>query len=217
MIFTFAGHGGSYLRLSVNYRSCSIIFFAISLILFSDQAREILCLARLREESLGVSTDLKSAYLLLSPELTRYLRRRLDDRHRAPDLMHDAFVRMAEQPIAKVQDARSYLYQIARNLLLDHKKQEVRRKTAAVPHEALSDVADDVPSPEDATDARLRLVRLQAVIAQLPFKTQQIFVLRRVDGLSYIEIARYLGISESSVEKHLAAAVQHLARHARSH
>jgi RNA polymerase sigma-70 factor (ECF subfamily) len=155
--------------------------------------------------------DLKSAYLLHSPELTRYVRRRAGDRNAVADVVHDAFVRMAEQPATKIQDVRSYLYRIARNLLLDQKKQDVRRQTFAVPHEALFDIVDDAPSPEDAVDARLKLERLQRLVTELPFKTQQIFVLNRVDGLSYVEVARHLDISESSVQKHLALAVQHIA------
>jgi len=112
--------------------------------------------------------DLKSAYLLHSPDLARYVRRRTADSHAVSDVVHDAFVRMAEQPGTKVNDVRSYLYRIARNLLLDQKKQDVRRQTYPVPHEALFDVADDTPSPEEATDARLRLEYLQRLIGELP-------------------------------------------------
>lgn len=159
-----------------------------------------------------MSADLKLAYLLHRPELTRYVRRRVGDSSAVCDVVHDAFVRMAEQPTTKVQDVRSYLYRIARNLLLDQKKQEFRRRTFTVPHEALFDIVDDAPSPEDAADARLKLERLQNIVRELPFKTQQIFVLNRVDGLSYVEVARHLDISESSVQKHLALALQHIAR-----
>jgi RNA polymerase sigma factor (sigma-70 family) len=158
-----------------------------------------------------MSADLKSAYLLHRSELARYVNRHLGDRHAVADVVHDAFVRMADQPLTKVQDVRSYLYQIARNLLLDQKKRNFRRQTFVVSPETLDGIIDEAPSPEDAADARLRLERLQNHVRELPFKTQQIFVLNRIDGLSYGEVARHLGISESSVQKHLAHAVQHIA------
>ena len=41
-------------------------------------------------------------------------------------------------------------------------------------------------------------------------RTRQVFVLNRVEGLSYDEIATRLGISVSSVQKHLARALQHV-------
>jgi RNA polymerase sigma-70 factor (ECF subfamily) len=146
------------------------------------------------ETVLLMPADLKSAYLQHSPDLARYVRRRVRDSHAVSDVVHDAFVRMAEQPGTKVNDVRSYLYRIARNLLLDQKKQDARRQTFPVPHEALFDVADEMPSPEEATDARLRLEYLQR--------------------LNYAEVARHLAISESSVQKHLAMAVLHITRRA---
>ncbi len=157
-----------------------------------------------------MSSDLKSAFLLHGPELRRYVGRRLDNTALASDMVQDAFLRLAEQPAGQVQDFRAYLYRIARNLLLDHAKQERRRQTFAAPHEYLSLFTDDAPSPEDAADARLKLERLQAVVGELPLRTQQVFVLTRIDGLTHEAAARRLKISESAVQKHLAAAIRHV-------
>ena len=160
--------------------------------------------------------DLKIAFNAHGPELRSYLRHRLGDAHMASDLVQDTFLRAIERPETRVQDFRAYLYTIARNLLLNHQKQEARRRTDSVPHEWLSDVATDAPSPEDAADARLQLERLQRFIGELPVRTQQIFVLNRVDGLTHIEVASALSISESSVQKHLAMAIQHITQRLRS-
>ena len=160
-------------------------------------------------------SDLKSAFVLHAPELTRYLRRRLGSAHLASDLVQDAFVRLAEQPSGQVQDFRAYLYRVGRNLLIDHVKQERRRQTYAVPHESLAAIVDEAPSPEDAVDARLRLEKLQTIVGQLPLRTQQVFVLTRIDALTQAEAARRLGISESAVQKHLAMAIQHVTQRLR--
>ena len=160
--------------------------------------------------------DLQIAFNAHGPELRSYLRHRLGDAHMASDLVQDTFLRVIERPETRVQDFRAYLYTIARNLLLNHQKQEARRRTDSVPHEWLSDVATDAPSPEDAVDARLQLERLQRFIGELPVRTQQIFVLNRVDGLTHIEVASALSISESSVQKHLAMAIQHITQRLRS-
>jgi RNA polymerase sigma-70 factor (ECF subfamily) len=150
------------------------------------------------------------------PELRRYLRYRLRDAHMASDLVQDTFLRVIERPETRVDDVRAYLYTIARNLLLNHKKQEARRRTDSVPHEWLGDIAADAPTPEDAADARLQLERLQRFVSELPVRTQQIFVLTRVDGLTQPEVARALSISESSVQKHLAMAIQHVTQRLRT-
>jgi RNA polymerase sigma factor (sigma-70 family) len=161
--------------------------------------------------------DLKIAFNAHGPELNRYLRRRLGDAHTASDLVQDTFVRVIERPDTRVQDLRAYLYTIARNLMLNHRKQEARRRTDCVPHEWLGEIAADTPSPEDAVDSRLQLERLQHMIGQLPLRTQQIFVLNRIDGLTHAEVARTLRISESAVQKHLAMAIQHVTRCLRAH
>lgn len=160
--------------------------------------------------------DLKIAFDAHGPELRRYLRYRLSDSHMASDLVQDTFLRVIERPETRVDDVRAYLYTIARNLLLNHKKQEARRRTDSVPHEWLGDIAADAPTPEDAADARLQLERLQRFVGELPVRTQQIFVLTRVDGLTQPEVARALSISESSVQKHLAMAIQHVTQRLRT-
>jgi len=163
-----------------------------------------------------VTGDLKIAFHAHGPELKSYLRHRLGDAHLASDLVQDTFLRVIERPETRIQDIRAYLYTIARNLLLNHQKQEARRRTDSVPHEWLGDIAADAPTPEEAVDARLQLERLQRFIGELPARTQQIFVLNRVDGLSHIEVARALSISESSVQKHLAMAIQHMTQRLRA-
>lgn len=160
--------------------------------------------------------DLKIAFNAHAPELRNYLRRRLGDAHTASDLVQDTFLRVIERPETRVMDFRAYLYTIARHLLLNHQKQEARRRTDSVPHEWFGDVAADAPTPEDAADAKLQLERLQRFVGELPVRTQQIFVLNRIDGLTQIEVAGALSISESSVQKHLAMAIQHITERLRS-
>lgn len=163
-----------------------------------------------------MTADLKIAFHTHGPELRNYLRGRLGDTHLASDLVQDTFLRVIERPETRIQDVRAYLYTIARNLLLNHRKQESRRRTDSVPHEWLGEIAADAPTPEDAADARLQLERLQRFIGELPARTQQIFVLNRVDGLTQPEVARALSISESSVQKHLAMAIQHVTQRLRT-
>jgi RNA polymerase sigma-70 factor (ECF subfamily) len=50
-----------------------------------------------------------------------------------------------------------------------------------------------------------------AALLSLPERTRTIFLLRRLEGYSYRDIAGHLGISVSAVEKHLVKAIRHLA------
>ena len=119
-------------------------------------------------------------------------------------------------------ELRSYLQHrlgdgpMARNLLTNHRKQEARRRTDPVAPDAFAQIAADQPSPEDAADSRLQLERLHALVQELPRRTQEIFVLNRIEGLTHAEVARELSICESSVQKHLALAIAHLTHRLRA-
>jgi RNA polymerase sigma factor (sigma-70 family) len=156
---------------------------------------------------------LKGLFLSHRRELQAYLSHHVKDAEVAADLTQDAFLRYAEQDPAKqavIAQGRSYLYSTARNLAIDHLRRKARQKTDATPHENMAHVADTQPSPEEQALDRQRLQRLYAIIGELPERTRQIFVLVRIEGLTYGETAKRLQISDSSVQKHLAKALLHI-------
>lgn len=143
-------------------------------------------------------------------ELQGYLARRLNDRYLAADLVQDIFLRVAERPdIGTQENVRAYLYKVATNLAIDHERRTARRARILVAASATDQVADDKPGSQQILENRDRLLRVQEALRQLPTISQQIFHLNRVEGLSYGAVARRLGISESSVQKHLARALSH--------
>lgn len=159
---------------------------------------------------------LKGLFLAHRRELQIYLAEKLRDPETAADLTQETFLRYAEQGGgAAIAHDRSYLYRTARNLAIDHVRQTARRRTTTSSHEDMEHIRDDRPSLEDATDARQKLARLRDAIDELPERTQRIFTLARVDGLTYAEVADRLGISESSVQKHLAKALHHVMQRVR--
>ena len=54
--------------------------------------------------------------------------------------------------------------------------------------------------------ARERLKVVGAALDRLPQRTRASFLMHRIDGLKYREIAERLGVSQSAVEKHIARA-----------
>lgn len=161
---------------------------------------------------------LKGLFLAHRRELQAYLTEKLKDADTAADLTQEAFLRYAEQNPARaavVLNGRSYLYRTAHNLAVDYIRQKARQKTDTSAHDDMANVADDRPSQEDETDSRQKLERLRSIVAELPERTRQIFLLNRVEGLSYAETAERLGISESSVQKHLAKALLHVTKRLR--
>ncbi|MDH0865038.1 RNA polymerase sigma factor [Mitsuaria sp. GD03876] len=144
-------------------------------------------------------------------ELLAWLTHRVRDAHTAQDLVQELFVRFLEAAARQpVQDARAYLFQMARNLLADQARQHDARKTTAVDPQDLVEVQDGAPGPDRALAGRQRLVQLTQALRELPELTQRIFVMVRVEDLSYQEAADRLDLSTSSVQKHLARALAHV-------
>ena len=142
-----------------------------------------------------------------------YLNSRLGNTAVADELTQETFLRMVEGGGANVvTNGRAWLYRTAHNLAVDHRRQEARRRTEAVDADRLAAFADDTPTQDEAVAARDALDQLRIVLEELPERTQQVFVATRIDGLTYSEAAERLGISDSSVQKHLARAVHHVAQ-----
>jgi RNA polymerase sigma-70 factor (ECF subfamily) len=156
-------------------------------------------------------TDLRGLFLKHARTLQGLLTRKVRDPELAADLVQESFLRLAEQQGKEaIDNTQAYLYRTAHNLLVDHIRQQQRRRTDSQPHEALMHIEDDRPALDDALDSEQRLHLLRLAMADLPPRTQQIFQLNRVQGLTHSEVARQLEISDSSVQKHLAKALAHI-------
>lgn len=139
--------------------------------------------------------------------LCAFISRRVPSRHDAEDLAHDACLRtLAWQERTVIENPEGALFRVARNLLVDRSRRE-----AAVP--ILESYVDESRTmveqtcPASTAEARDRLAVVQAAIQALPQRCRQIFILNRFGGLSYPEIARKLGLSQSTVEKHMIRAL----------
>ena len=132
------------------------------------------------------------------------LRRVLPAGHDCDDLVSETLIRaFTTKDFERITHGRSYLFQIVRNLLIDE-----ARRAKIVSFEFLADLdllqVDD--SAERVLQARDELRRLQAIIDTLPTQCRRAFILRRVMGKSVGEIAEEMGLSVSTVDKHLAKA-----------
>ncbi|MNF59495.1 RNA polymerase sigma factor [compost metagenome] len=105
-----------------------------------------------------------------------------------------------------IEHLEPFVFQTARNLALDHlraRRIQSRTMVEDVPLEVVQNVAAPLSSAEDAAHAEQMLERLNVSLNQLTPRQQQIFILSRLHGHSYLEIAEKLGVSLSTVQKDL--------------
>ncbi|BGE86053.1 MULTISPECIES: RNA polymerase sigma factor [Methylosinus] len=139
------------------------------------------------------------------------LARRQVGREDAEDVVQEAYLRLLELENAnRIVDARGYLYRIAANVALDLLRKRKTRSACVVEdveYEAVS--GSDSPFTTAAEEAVL-LRNLQASLAQLPSACCETFLLSRLYGMTFPEIARRLGISLRTVNRHMSRTVDHL-------
>jgi len=134
-------------------------------------------------------------------------------RQSAEDLVQEAYVRLRRaQASGGITHPQPFMYQTARNLALDHLRRQRFRGGVVRSGEGL-DGAVDIPSNDPAPDVqagdRQMVDRLEAALNELSPRRREAFLLHRIHGLRYREIATRLRISESAVEKHIRAALLH--------
>ncbi len=141
--------------------------------------------------------------------LQQWLRGRVGSSFDAADLAQDTFLRVLGKPRAldEVREPRAWLSRIAHGLVVD----KVRRDE--VERACLQAIAS-LPEPEVVSpEARMLLIELltaiDAMLEGLGARAREAFLLSRLEQMSYPEIATRMGVSLSSVEKYMAAAIRH--------
>lgn len=144
------------------------------------------------------------------PALEQYFARRVSSPAEVDDLVHDTLVRLLRQPRHVDLDlVRGYVFQTANSVLVDYLRR-TRARDAAL-QDAAPPALDEASAPERIVASRQQLARVANALMELPPRMRGIFLLRRLEGMKYEEIAARLGLSLSTVEKLMSKAVAHVA------
>jgi RNA polymerase sigma-70 factor (ECF subfamily) len=142
--------------------------------------------------------------------LLRFFQRRVDRREDADDLVQDVFSRLAGQDVDTIANIQGYIFQVAANVLRDKARRASVRSIMTQAPEGF-DVEDEAGfSPERILQSREALQIMIAALYELPETVRMTFSLYHFDGVAQVQIARRMGLSVSTVEKHMAKANSHL-------
>lgn len=137
--------------------------------------------------------------------------------HYAEDMVQDAYFRLTSAPpptssrVSSTRDQLNYLFQIIRNLAIDHfRKQALIHKHIASDVESADIKSNDI-SPQKICEDRQALERLTIVLAELPDRTRYAFERHRIYGIPQKEVARELGVSPTLVNFMIRDALVHCA------
>jgi RNA polymerase sigma factor (sigma-70 family) len=143
--------------------------------------------------------------------LTRYFHRRVQNLAEIEDMVQDVFTRLvARDSTEPVEHLGGYVMKTASSVFADwlrHRASHATRLHVALEPELHG---EDEVDPERILGGEEELQAATMVLLQLPERTRTVFVLRRLEGWKFQDIAAHLGISVSAVEKHMVRAVHQL-------
>ena len=135
----------------------------------------------------------------------KYLTKFLHANHDIDDVIQEAYLRIQKaESSTEVKSPKSFLFKIIRNLALTVITRNAKQMARYIEDFDESEVIDDKACPEKKQIAHQELYAFhEVVIAALPPQCRRVFVMRKAYGYTHKEIAKKLGISVSTVEKHL--------------
>ncbi|MGC3981857.1 MAG: sigma-70 family RNA polymerase sigma factor [Steroidobacteraceae bacterium] len=132
--------------------------------------------------------------------------------HDIEDIVQETYVRLYQaSQHQQIRHPKSFMLTTARNIALNHvaRADALNHLTSHTQSEdeeewqIISSAMDGVESPEALVQANEEFLLFCRAVRELPLQCRRAFILKKVYGISQKEVARQLGISEGTVEKHL--------------
>ena len=139
--------------------------------------------------------------LITEGKLRNYLNQQVKDKSQVDDLLQGIFLKMGKHinSLQQVEKADRWLWQITRNTLMDHCRQEqkIRKLKSKIPQ-----TPNPAPVKEEVLrDRTAELANfIPEAISLLPDKYREAIYLTEIEGLSQKELAERLGISYSGAK-----------------
>lgn len=136
--------------------------------------------------------------------LQRLVRRITGSSEAAEDIVHDTFLKLSGRDLGAADVG--LLVRTAQNLARDAKRAE-RVRSSYAGGTTVEQLAARTATPDETLAGRQELDELFNALKALPRRTQQVFLLSKLDEMTHPQIARKLGVSVSTVEKEMISAL----------
>lgn len=143
------------------------------------------------------------------PLLLGFLNRRVNSREDAKDLAQESLARLVRYSEQPKEVLKHILFRIATNALVDWIRREKAKGgcIGADPDVQLDNIPSDDALPDEKLQHHQELALARKSIMRLPDHCRQIYLLNRMDGMKYSEIAEMKGLSVKAVEKQMTKAL----------
>lgn len=134
------------------------------------------------------------------------------------DVVQESYLRIwRTRATRRIESAKGFLFTVARRVALDILRHERRSPFVAVTDLERLFVLDMKPDAAEAAATSQEIDLLVAAVNSLPARCREIFILRRLKGVSQKEIAFRLGLSEQTVQVQTARGLRKVETYVRAH
>lgn len=147
----------------------------------------------------------KVFYLENFTAVRTYLLAKCGDIDLAQDLTQESFIRLWNN--AKNIDGekgKSFVYTVANNLFIDH----VRHNKVIINYKNAFKISHHIPDPQFELEAKEFLNHINYTLSKMSEGAREVFLMHRIEKLTYSEIAERLSLSVKAIEKRMQKALE---------
>lgn len=150
------------------------------------------------------------------PVLRSYLRGAFPSVRDVDDVVQESYLRIWKARMTQpIRSAKAFLFTVARHLALNTLRRKRHSPVVTVTDLSRLFVLDSRPDPAAAATIAQEIEFLVEAVDSLPARCREIFILRRLQGVSQKEIAARLGLSEQTVQVQAARGLRRVAEQMR--
>ncbi|MBK9736113.1 MAG: sigma-70 family RNA polymerase sigma factor [Saprospiraceae bacterium] len=153
--------------------------------------------------------EFKKFYLDSFKGVRTFIFAKCNDLSLAEDIAQEAFVRLWDN-LKKVEreKARSFVFTVSNNLFLDH----VRHEKVKYTYNSGLISQQEIKDPQYLIEMDEFRKKLDATIQSMPEISREVFLLNRIEKMTYNQIAESLGLSVKAIEKRMQKALEIMAK-----
>jgi len=150
-------------------------------------------------------SEFKEIFDLYFSSIKSFIYYKVGDTAIAEDLAQDTFVKLWEtRSSIKISTVKSYLYTIGGNLSINY----LKRNQLKFKFKNQLEINNNLKNPEYLLEMKEYEEKLNRVLSEIPEGSREVFLMNRIDGLKYKEIAENLGLSVKAIEKRISKALE---------
>ncbi len=155
-----------------------------------------------------IEENFKQFYIENFAAVRMFIFAKCNDIDLAEDLAQEAFIRLwNNKEKVLLEKAKSFVFTVSGNLFLDH----VRHQKVKTNYKNGFEIRYENDNPHFLVEMAEFKIKLEAAIQSMPEGAREVFLLNRMEKMTYNQIAESLGLSVKAIEKRMQKALEVMA------